>query len=94
MASITIRNIGDETKARLRLRAARRGASMEEEVRSILRAVTKVDISVEEILHAKAGNVPGEGAWEGIRKLREKYGTFEFQLPERTAVAGEERVFD
>ena len=38
MAGITIRNLGDETKRRLRLRAARHNRSMEEEARSILRA--------------------------------------------------------
>lgn len=37
MASITIRNLDDEVKTRLRLRAAGRGRSMEEEARSILR---------------------------------------------------------
>ena len=37
MASITIRNLGDEVKARLRVRAASNGRSMEEEVRLILR---------------------------------------------------------
>jgi plasmid stability protein len=38
MASITIRNIDDPLKARLRIRAAHHGRSMEEEVRAILRA--------------------------------------------------------
>lgn len=37
MASITIRNIEDSVKARLRIRAAERGRSMEEEARCILR---------------------------------------------------------
>lgn len=37
MASITIRNIDDELKERLRIRAAKHGNSMEEEVRVILR---------------------------------------------------------
>ncbi len=37
MASLTIRNLDDETKARLRLQAARHGRSMEEEARTILR---------------------------------------------------------
>jgi plasmid stability protein len=37
MASLTIRNIDDELKQRLRLQAARHGASMEQEVRDILR---------------------------------------------------------
>ncbi len=37
MASITIRNLDDEVKTRLRLRAAEHHRSMEEEVRLILR---------------------------------------------------------
>ena len=37
MPSITIRNLEDSVKSRLRLRAARHGRSMEEEARQILR---------------------------------------------------------
>lgn len=37
MASITIRNLDDSIKRRLRVRAAERGHSMEEEAREILR---------------------------------------------------------
>ena len=37
MASITIRGLDDDLKQRLRLRAARNGRSMEDEVRTILR---------------------------------------------------------
>ena len=37
MASITIRNLDDDVKVRLRVRAAGRGHSMEEEARQILR---------------------------------------------------------
>jgi antitoxin FitA len=37
MASLTIRNIDDALKAKLRLRAARHGRSMEEEARQLLR---------------------------------------------------------
>ena len=37
MASITIRNLDDDVKTRLRVRAAENGRSMEEEVRVILR---------------------------------------------------------
>jgi len=37
MASITIRNLDDQTKERLRVRAAHRRRSMEEEARTILR---------------------------------------------------------
>lgn len=39
MASLTIRNLEDPLKARLRVRAAHNGRSMEDEVRHILRAV-------------------------------------------------------
>ncbi len=38
MATLTIRNLEDTLKSRLRLRAAARNRSMEEEVRHILRA--------------------------------------------------------
>lgn len=37
MASLTIRNIDESLKVRLRLRAARHGRSMEEEARQLLR---------------------------------------------------------
>jgi plasmid stability protein len=39
MASITIRNLDDDIKQRLRMRAAEHGRSMEEEAREILRRV-------------------------------------------------------
>ena len=39
MASITIRNLDDDIKRRLRVRAAMHGRSMEEEARDILRRV-------------------------------------------------------
>ena len=38
MASLTIRNLDDDLKRRLRIRAAENGRSMEEEVREILRS--------------------------------------------------------
>jgi antitoxin FitA len=41
VASITIRNLDDRIKARLRIRAARHGRSMEEEARTLLRAALK-----------------------------------------------------
>ena len=37
MASLTVRQLDDKLKALLRLRAARHGRSMEDEVRTILR---------------------------------------------------------
>ncbi|MFN3313078.1 MAG: FitA-like ribbon-helix-helix domain-containing protein [Hyphomonas sp.] len=41
MASLSVRQLDDETLAALRRRAAANGVSMEEEVRQILRAATK-----------------------------------------------------
>ena len=38
MATMTIRNLGDDLKQRLRIQAAEHGHSMEEEARAILRA--------------------------------------------------------
>ncbi|KHK95827.1 hypothetical protein LK09_17505 [Microbacterium mangrovi] len=47
MASMTIRNLDDETKARLRVRAARHGRSTEAEVRAILTAaVSGAEVSL------------------------------------------------
>jgi len=43
MATITIRNLDAHTKARLRVRAAHRQRSMEEEARNILRAALAGD---------------------------------------------------
>lgn len=41
MASITIRNLDEKTKARLRVSAAHNGRSMEEEARTLLRAALR-----------------------------------------------------
>ena len=38
MATLTLRNLDEGTKAQLRVQAARHGRSMEEEARTILRA--------------------------------------------------------
>ena len=45
MASITIRNLDEKTKTRLRVRAAHRNRSMEEEARNILRAALADDVT-------------------------------------------------
>lgn len=45
MAVMTIRNIDDSLKQRLRLRAAQHGRSMEEEVRDILRSALSAEVS-------------------------------------------------
>lgn len=43
MAQLVVRNLDNDVKDRLRRRAARRGRSMEEEVRAILRAAVAQD---------------------------------------------------
>lgn len=43
MASMTIRDLDDEVKKKLRVRAARNNRSMEEEARAILRAAVVSD---------------------------------------------------
>jgi plasmid stability protein len=43
MAQLLVRNLDDEVKARLRVRAAEHGRSMEEEVRVILRQAVEVE---------------------------------------------------
>ena len=70
MASITIRNLDDEVKTKLRVRAATNGRSMEEEARNILRQ------AVEE----KAG--PRNLA-EAIRQRFAPYGGVELEIPPR-----------
>lgn len=43
MASITIRQLDEQLKARLRLRAAKHGRSMEDEARDILRSALSTE---------------------------------------------------
>ena len=43
MASITVRNLDEDLKRRLRIRAAENGRSMEQEAREILRAALSGD---------------------------------------------------
>ena len=81
MASITIRNLDDRVKAKLRVRAARHGRSMEEEVREILSA-------------AVSGNrLPVRNLYEAIRRIVEPYGGIELEIPPREP-AREPPVFD
>ena len=62
MASITIRNLDDALKAKLRIRAARLGRSMEEEVLVILKTVlTEEDKlkSLGESIHQRFADLGG-----------------------------------
>ncbi len=71
MASLTIRNLDDPLKARLRVQAAVHGRSMEEEARVILRAALNRD-------RPPAGNL-----YESIRARVAQSGGFELELPTR-----------
>lgn len=56
MASMTIRNLSDEIKQRLRIQAAEHGHSMEEEVRVILRvalAINNPRMKLAQSIHAR-----------------------------------------
>jgi plasmid stability protein len=82
MASITIRNLRDDTKKRLRLRAAEHGRSLEAEVRDIL----------DRCAAAPKSTTPMTGldVFQPLRALVEKYGGFELELPPRTRVRDSE----
>jgi plasmid stability protein len=71
MASITIRNLDEHTKARLRVRAAHHKRSMEEEARNILRAV----------LTEQA--VTARNLADAIRARFQPLGGLELRLPAR-----------
>ena len=70
MASITIRNLDDEVKTRLRVRAADNGRSMEEEARSILR-------------YAVGRKKPPRNLASVIRARIEPLGGVDLELPPR-----------
>jgi len=63
MASMTIRNIDERLKARLRVRAASHGRSMEDEARNILRAAlsteTKSRHNLFDAIRARVGPLGG-----------------------------------
>jgi plasmid stability protein len=69
MASITIRNLDDAVKQRLRMRAAEHGRSMEEEARDILRRAV--------------GRTPPSNLGEAIHRRFAALGGAELDLPPR-----------
>ena len=72
MAMLTIRNLDDDVKKRLRRRAAKHGCSMEEEARQILR-------------QALSGKTPEKGLASRIhKKVMETTGGLELELPARS----------
>jgi plasmid stability protein len=72
MATLTIRKLNDSVKAKLRIRAAENGRSMEEEAREIL----------ETAVSRKSRPLPGNMA-ERIRSLFEPLGGVELDIPPR-----------
>ena len=73
MASITIRNLDDEVKIRLRVRAASNGRSMEEEARVILR-------------EAVSGEADPENLASFIRECFVPFGGVDLELPPRESM--------
>lgn len=72
MASLTIRKLDDSVKAKLRVRAAEHGRSMEEEARVILEGAVST------------GSAPPRGNMaERIRSLFEPLGGVELDIPGR-----------
>lgn len=74
MAVLTIRNINDDVKLRLRVRAAERGHSMEEEARQILAAALQKPDQPEET---------GRNLAEMVRRHFAPLGGVELDLPPR-----------
>ncbi|HZJ65228.1 MAG TPA: hypothetical protein VFD36_17070 [Kofleriaceae bacterium] len=72
MQSLTIRNIDPRLKARLRVRAARHGRSMEEEVRVILREAVAADSAVSNNLAASIA-----------RRMEKAGGGVDLEIPPR-----------
>lgn len=70
MATLTVRNIDDDLKARLRVEAARNGHSMAEEVRSILH-------------RALSAPVPEKGLGTRIHQRFARLDGAELDLPRR-----------
>ena len=73
MSSITIRNLDDNLKASMRLRAARHGLSMEQQVRNILQTT----------LSADSGVASGLGLAQRIHQRFKGLGAEALELPER-----------
>ena len=74
MATLTIRQLDQKTKTRLRVRAAHHGRSMEEEAREILRSALTTSPRTN-------GNLA-----EAIRGRFASFGGIEISLPQRDAV--------
>src|SRR5437016_13898728 len=73
-STLTIRQLDEKTKTRLRVRAAQHGRSMEQEAREILRSALRASPAVTENLS------------EAIRKRFAEFGGLELTLPRRDLI--------
>ena len=73
MATMTIRNLDDQLKQRLRVRAATHGRSMEDEARDILRTALATQPSASSLI-------------EAIRARVDPLGGIELDIPAREAI--------
>jgi len=80
MASITIRELDERLKARLRVQAAHHGHSMEEEARAILRAALSAG-------RARTGTLV-----DSIRARIEPLGGVELEIAPREAIREQVRL--
>jgi plasmid stability protein len=71
MASMTIRDIDEKLKSRLRIQAARHGRSMEDEARDILRSALSRE------------STQSRGLFEAIRARIESLGGVELEIAPR-----------
>ena len=71
MASITVRNLEESLKRRLRIRAAENGRSMEQEAREILRAALDADAA------------PPSNLGTAIHELFRPFGGVEMEITPR-----------
>jgi plasmid stability protein len=74
VASITIRNLDEKVKARLRVRAAQHGRSMEEEARTLLRVALAV------------GAPDNANLVDAVRARFHRLGGVELRLPAREPI--------
>ena len=75
MASVTVRKIDDNTKRVLRLRAARNGNSLEQELRSLLMRTAEEEERLQSRKH--------DNLYDAIRELVDKHGGIELEIPPR-----------
>lgn len=81
MASITVRNLEEDVKERLRARAAENGRSMEEEVRQIL-------------LRALPPELDRDNLFDCIRTIVAPIGGIELHIATREPMRGSPLPFD